>query len=231
MDRGLACGSKIASPSSRGRATGHEHFDFMNFSLQLPVGPNASCCARYSMDRLSIVLILAMQCFFATGCDSEEPAPRNSLRLEVQRDSVVDFHRFLEAIKLLVSPQGSSVELSIGPNDKKLSFISVSGFPAEPMSIHVSPDQVAIGSGAGRQPLTVEGLQANLELLAQGALKSRSKAAVLLISDSQVSGEFGLMILNTIADSGIPIVMLAKPDFPEAPVPIPSKKPSSPSER
>jgi hypothetical protein len=180
------------------------------------------------MVRLPILLILALQCFTTTACHSEKTAPSNSLRFVVQRDSIVDFYGFLEAIKLLVSQRGSSLELTIGPNDKRLSFISVNGFPGDPVMIHVSPDQVAIGSGPSRQQLTVEHLRKQLNKFSDAASKAESKGMVLLISDRRVSGEFGLEILDAIIDSGIAIVMLSDPDLYEAPVPMPSKKPSSP---
>ncbi len=97
--------------------------------------------------------------------------------------------------------------------------------------IHVSPDQVAIGSGPSRQQLTVEQLRKHLKEFSSAASKADSKGIVLLISDKQVTGDFGLVILNALGDSGIPTVMLSDPDLHEAPVPTPSKKPSSPSAR
>ena len=183
------------------------------------------------MARLLILLILALQCFTTTACNSKKPAPSNSLRLVVQRDSIIDFHRLLEAIKLMISQRGSSVGLTIAPNDKRLSFISVNGFPGDPLMIHVSPDQVAIGSGPSRQQLTVEQLRKQLTEFSIATSKADSKGIVLLISDKHVTVDFGLVILNAIVDSGIPTVMLSEPSLPEVPIPAPSKKPSSPSSR
>jgi len=183
------------------------------------------------MMRLPILFILALQCFTTTACRSEEPAPSDLLHLAVKRDSIIDFHRFLEALKLLVAQRGSSLELTLGTNEKNLSFVSLNGFPGDPVMIHVSPDQVAIGSGPSRQQLKVEQLREHLKGFANAASKADSKGIVLLISDRQVSGDFGLVILNAIIDSGIPTVMLSEPSLPAAPIDAPAKKPSSPSSR
>jgi len=69
--------------------------------------------------------------------------------------------------------------------------------------IHVSGDQVAIGSGPSRQVMTLNELQKQLVVIADAGLKTGSKCAVILVSDTDVSGEFGLVILKTIIDSDI----------------------------
>lgn len=183
------------------------------------------------MVRLSILLFLTVQCFTITACLREEPEPSNSFRLVAQRDSIVDFHRFLGAIKLLVAQQESSLDLTIRPNEKKLSFISSNGSPGEPVIIYVLRDQVAMGSGPSRQLLTVEQLRERLKEFANAASKTGSHGVILLASDRQVSGDFGLVVLDAMVDSGISTVMLLDPDLDEAPVSTPSKKPSPPTAR
>lgn len=183
------------------------------------------------MIRLSIFLILALQCFSTTACDRDEQTPGNSLCIEVQRDSMIDFRKFLDALRLLVSQRRSSVNVTIGPDNKILEFISEDCVPGEPLFIHVSPDQVAIGSGLLYQPLTVDQLQKHLKEYAHAASMSNEKGIVHLYSERQVSGEFGLVILGAIVDSGIPAITLGSLGLPEAPPSADLKKPSSPASR
>lgn len=182
------------------------------------------------MEKPSIFLCLACQCFFMTACEREEPTPSKELNFVVQRESIIDFHRFLEAIKLLIPQRGDSLDVAIETSDKRLSFISSYDSPGDPVVLYVSRDQVTMGAGAG-QPLTIDELRQNLELLAQAASSASCKGVVVLISDKNVSGEYGLTILNVIADSGIHYVMLTESDLYATPVPSTSKKPSSPSAR
>jgi hypothetical protein len=183
------------------------------------------------MSSRNILLILALPCFCTTGCKSQEPAGTKSLNLIVQRDSIVDFHRFLEALKLLVWQQAIPMEIHIGSHDRRLSFTSLHGFPGEPLLIHVSPDHVSMGTGSSLTQLTLDDLHKKLAGFAAAASKAEAKGIVLLVSDRQVPGDFGLSILNTISAAGITTVMLSDPDLPEAPVPNPTRKPSSPSKR
>lgn len=211
-------------------ATALKPFSCNSNTNQLRAVPSLTRSAKF-MVRLPMLSFLALQCFTTTECCCEELAPRDSLRLVVQRDSAINFHRFLEALKLLVTQRGSSLKLTIGLNQNNLSVTSLHGFPGEPVTIHVSRDQVALGSGPSRQPLTVEQLCKRLREFADAASKADSKGAVLLIADRQVPGDFGLKILDAIIDSGIPTVMLSDPDLHCVDVPTTTKKPSSPSAR
>gem|GEM_PF-6150751 len=51
--------------------------------------------------------------------------------------------------------------------------------------------------------MTLNELQKQLVVIADAGLKTGSKCAVILVSDTDVSGEFGLVILKTIIDSDI----------------------------
>jgi len=149
--------------------------------------------------------------------------------IKMQAESLDDFHEFIEGIMHLVasSPKSPIIINLAGAN--KLSFRSVKGFPGEPMMVHILQDGVAIGSGASRQSLTVDALKDTLELFAKAASSAGSEGSILLVSEEKVSGEFGLMILNTISEAGIPNIMLVTPELLEASRPRATKKPSAPS--
>ena len=181
------------------------------------------------MSRALMIFAFAMPCLFITACKEQNSPQGASLSIDIQRDAIVDFHQFLEALKLLATDQTDSPVVIVNSGTRKLAFRSSRGYPGSPLLIHVSPTQVAVGSGPSRESLTIDELQKRLTGYADAASKANSEGIVLLISDRKVSGDFALVILNAIADSGIPTVMLSDSDLPEVPVVTPSKKPSSPS--
>jgi biopolymer transport protein ExbD len=73
-------------------------------------------------------------------------------------------------------------------------------------------DKVAIGSGHGRQLLTVAELKEFLKVLAEAASSSGSEGFVSMASDKDVPLRFGLKILTAIDTAGIPNVLLATHD-------------------
>lgn len=167
------------------------------------------------------------------SCEKHDEKPRESLSLEVHRDSITDFANFLEGISLMVSDQPVTLRLPGGPPDRKLMFSRLGEFPIEPFFVLVSPDSVSTGSGRSHSPVTRDELRKILRLFKEAATAAKSPSILMLGSGRGVSGEFGLSILGVIADCGIDFVVLAEPDRHEEKPPSDSDmpKPKSPSSR
>ncbi len=159
--------------------------------------------------------------------DSSGKEPGEPIMVSIEKGSISDFHGFVEALGLLVVQNPVSLTISSEKDARSLSLVSSSGLGC-PHMIHVSPDQVAIGSGPSRQVMTLNSLKNHLEVFAEAALKTETKSIVQFVSDQEVSADFGLSILQVIADSGT-TVMLSKPRPTVSKLPIPDKKPSPPS--
>lgn len=168
--------------------------------------------------------------FCVASCRPNQEVKGDSLGLSVARDSIGDFHRFLDALQLLVSQDKNSLNLEIGSSERTLSFISMDGFPATPFLIHVSREEVATGSGPSRTVLTNAELQARLTKFTSHVEDANFGygAAVMLISDRDVSGEFGLSILTAISDSGVETIVLPSRESAEVKPDSLETKPSSP---
>jgi biopolymer transport protein ExbD len=180
--------------------------------------------------RACILSVVALQCFATSACKAEEQRIENTINIRILPGLAGDFHTFLEALSLLVIRNPISLDFPTENEIQTLSFVSIDGFPGDPVMIHLSPDLVAIGSGASRQLLTIDELRQNLELLAESASKAKSPGFVLLVSDKNVSSEFGMSILGVIAESGITSVMLARPTDTDAASSESHAKPSPPTD-
>lgn len=172
-----------------------------------------------------------MYCFLVVPsvalADSSGKEPGGPIIVSIEKGSITDFHGFVEALGLLVVQNPVSLTISSEKDARSLSFVSSGGLGC-PHMIHVSPDQVAIGSGPSRQVVTHTDLKNQLAVFAEAALKTETKGVVQFFSDKEVSADFGLSILQVIADSGT-TVMLSKPRPTASEVPIPAKKPSPPA--
>jgi biopolymer transport protein ExbD len=181
---------------------------------------------------MKILLFAATGIFLLiSACKDPHPTEANTLSIDVSSSSTFDFRRFLEAITLLISDEKNSVVSINVAGTSKLSFRSTKDFEFDPVFIHVLQDKVAIGSGSGRQLLTVPELQSTLEVLAEAASSAGSEGFVHMHSDEDVSLQFGLKILNVIDAAGIQNVMLATEQRSNTTIPSPQKKPSSPTSK
>jgi hypothetical protein len=77
--------------------------------------------------------------------------------------------------------------------------------------------------------MSVEDLRKNLQIFAEAAASSGTEGFISMASEDNVTGQFGLKVLNAVSDAGIPNVMLITPDLLEASRPRVTKKPSPPS--
>lgn len=184
---------------------------------------------KHPMIRAVICLVLVLPLICLVGCDRHDPATVDSLDISVQRESITDFHGFLESLKLLVSQRDGSADVLLRLPGGELSFVSLEEFPGCPIMVHISPDHVAFGSESSRTPLTRDELGRHLENLADLAAQANTLGAVLLVSDQQVSGDFGLSILEIIADAGITAVILTDEEPVSVVGPDLKQKPSAPT--
>lgn len=174
------------------------------------------------MKNAAFVILSVALGVWIVSCEKQDVKPEESLSLEVRRDSVTDFASFLEGISRLVSDQPVTLRIPGRQGDRKLMFWR-SGGPGCPALVRVLPDSVSLGSGAGQSSMTLEQLRSSMKLYGEAAKSANSHAIILLVSDQHVSGEFGLSILELLADSGIDFIALVEPDGHE-------KKPLSDSE-
>jgi hypothetical protein len=166
-----------------------------------------------------------------TSCKSHKSTHPESLGIAVDSSTSFQFGRFLNAISLLIGDEKNSVvdvSLAGGAN---LTFRSIGDFRGDPVFIHVMPDRVAWGTGASRQLMSVEDLRKNLQILAEASASSGTEGFILMASEDNVSGQFGLKVLNAVSDARIPNVLLITPDSIEATRPPVTEKPSPPNNK
>jgi hypothetical protein len=199
--------------------------------LMLTLLPGAGRRQRITFCRKSMLpalvyffLIVVPSVALADSSGKESGGP---IAVRIEEGSITDFHGFVEALGLLVVQNPISLTISSEKDARSLSIVSSSGLGC-PLIIHVSVDQVAIGSGPSRQVMTLNDLKTHLEVFAEAAAKTETKGIVQFFSDREVSADFGLSILQVIAESGT-TVMLWRPRPTDSTVPIPAKKPSPPS--
>ena len=160
------------------------------------------------MKRLSLLLILTLQCAVLTGCKGKKDVESSLPQIVVERDTIGDLYEVLENLKFLVTDGRAVLAIKEGQNVNRLVFMSVEGFHAKPVLLHVSPGVVAIGSGPSRTELGLDELHLRLKQFADSASHAGSEGPILLISDQGVSGEFGFAVLDVILQSGVKPVML-----------------------
>lgn len=156
------------------------------------------------------------------------PSDEVQLSVNFEHESVTEFHRFLDTIKLRLSEQKDTQEILVKSDNRQWVFRSLKGFPLHPLKVHISPGQVATGTGPSREELTVNELERRLKRFVDGASASGHEGILLLISDKGVTGDFGGTILNAIADSGINTIMVTENKAPEDLPAAQQKKPSPP---
>jgi hypothetical protein len=179
---------------------------------------------------MKILLILAVGITaLLLSCKSPKTTQPDSIAIVVDPSVSFQFGRFLNAISLLIGDEKNSVVNVKLTGDANLTFRSIGDFPGDPVFIHVLPDRVAWGTGASRQLMSVEDLRKNLQIFAEAAASSGTEGFISMASEDNVTGQFGLKVLNAVSDAGIPNVMLITPDLLEASRPRVTKKPSPPS--
>ena len=165
------------------------------------------------MMRPPLLLVLTLQVAILTGCKEKAIVKTSVPQLVIERGSVSDFYEVLEGMKVLVADGRALLEIRDGESVDKLVFMSVDGFPARPVLVHVSQDVVAIGSGISREALGLDELHQRLKRFVDGVSHIGHQGAILLISDDGVSGEFGLSVLDVISQSGVEFIMLSVAEY------------------
>ena len=161
-----------------------------------------------------------------SSCKSPKTTQPDSIGITVDPSVSFQFGRFLNGISLLIGDEKNSVVNVRLAGEANLTFRSIGDFHGDPVFIQVLPDRVAWGTGASRQVMSVEDLRKNLQILAEAAAKAGTEGFISMASEDNVSGQFGLKVLNAVSDVGIPNVMLITPDLLEASRPRVTEKPS-----
>jgi len=165
-----------------------------------------------------------------TACKDHKPPYPDRLNIAIDTSNSFDFRHFLDAISLLIGDEENSVVNVDVAGASNLSFRSIGDSRGDPVFVYVLPDRVALGTEASRQLMSIEDLEKTLITLAEAESSSGTAGIIGMASDTDVSGQFGLKVLNVVRNAGIPNIMLATPATLEASRPPVTKKPSSPGQ-
>jgi biopolymer transport protein ExbD len=182
------------------------------------------------MPRAFTICATALLLAITSGCKEETANDPDTLRIEVRADSILEFRDVLDAVRVLLGDREDVLVRLGGPEDLRLWFRSVRGFPGEPTLVHVSPESIAIGGGPARQEVTLERLGEMLASL-KPASNDETVSGVLLYADKNVSREFGFKVLTTMSDAGVHSFLLWTDDVPAVSPEAPRKKPAWPSQK